>query len=197
MKTLDDLVGLLVQLPGIGRKSAQRLAYYLLSSDDFYIDKLIQQITLLRTEIIECLVCGCYSDLSLCSFCEGGQRDRRVLCLVERAQDARNIEASGVFNGLFHVLGGLLSPLDGVGPDELRLESLWKRLESMPMDEIILAFSLTVEGDATALYIQKCLAQYNIKITRLAGGMPMGSSVEYVDKSSLVCSLEGRTELKS
>jgi recombination protein RecR len=197
MKTLDDLVGLLVQLPGIGRKSAQRLAYYLLSSDDFYIDKLIQQITLLRTEIIECLVCGCYSDLSLCPFCEGGQRDRRVLCLVERAQDARNIEASGVFNGLFHVLGGLLSPLDGVGPDELRLESLWKRLESMPVDEIILAFSLTVEGDATALYIQKCLAQYNIKITRLAGGMPMGSSVEYVDKSSLVRSLEGRTELKS
>ncbi len=195
MQTLDDLVGLLAQLPGIGRKSAGRLAYHLLSSDTFYVDKLIHQISLVRTVIVECAICGCYSDLTVCPFCEGDKRDKRALCLVERAQDARNIEASGVYIGMFHVLGGLLSPLDGIGPDELRLEVLWQRLAAQAVDEIILALSLTVEGDATALYIKKCLENQPIKITRLAGGMPMGSSVEYVDKSSLVRSLQGRTEL--
>lgn len=195
MKTLDDLVGLLAQLPGVGRKSAGRIAYHLLSGDAFYVDKLVHQISLVRTSIIECAMCGCYSDLSACPFCESEKRDKTVLCLVEKAQDARNIEASGVYNGLFHVLGGLLSPLDGVGPDELRLEVLWQRLALESVDEIILALSLTVEGDATSLYVKKCLATQQIKITRLAGGMPMGSSVEYVDQSSLVRSLQGRTQL--
>lgn len=208
MRALEDLVSLLTRLPGIGRKSALRMAYYLLKADQRYADALAERIGKLQGEIRFCSVCGSYTETDPCPVCEGPERDKRLLCVVEQPQDVLTIEASKEYRGLYHVLGGLLSPLDGIGPDKLRIASLVQRIRaSRPaatpdapsprhaIEEIVLATNPTVEGDTTALYIKKVLEREGVKVTRLATGIPVGGDLEYADRLTLARSFHGRMPL--
>lgn len=207
MRALEDLVSLLTRLPGIGRKSALRMAYYLLKADQRYADALAERIAQLQSEIRFCSVCGSYTEADPCSVCDGADRDRRLVCVVEQPQDVLTIEASKEYRGLYHVLGGLLSPLDGIGPDKLRIASLVQRIRGgaapslgegipiPPVEEVVLATNPTVEGDTTALYIKKVLEREGVRVTRLATGIPVGGDLEYADRLTLARSFHGRMPL--
>lgn len=200
MKALEDLVTLFTRLPGIGRKSALRMTYYLLKADPRFAQSLAEQIASLQDQIKFCSVCGSYTESDPCPVCSGLDRDRRILCVVEQPQDVITIEASREYRGLYHVLGGLLSPLDGIGPDKLRIASLIQRIrksrnESVPIQEVVLATNPTVEGDTTALYIRKVLEQEGVAVTRLATGIPVGGDLEYADRLTLARSFRGRMPL--
>jgi recombination protein RecR len=208
MRALEDLISLLTRLPGIGRKSALRMAYYLLKADQRYADTLSERIKSLQSEIRFCSICGSYTETDPCPVCDGLDRDRRIVCVVEQPQDVLTIEASKEYKGLYHVLGGLLSPLDGIGPDKLRIASLVQRIrtgrgslaeENTPsrnvIEEVVLATNPTVEGDTTALYIKKVLEREGVKVTRLATGIPVGGDLEYADRLTLARSFHGRMPL--
>ncbi|HEY9053498.1 MAG TPA: recombination mediator RecR [Rectinemataceae bacterium] len=205
MRALEDLVSLLTRLPGIGRKSALRMTYYLLKADPRYVEALSERISTLQSEVRFCSSCGSYTEEDPCPVCSGLDRDRRIICVVEQPQDVLTIEASREFRGLYHVLGGLLSPLDGIGPDKLRIASLLARVREKPqafggreprgVEEVVLATNPTVEGDTTALYIKKVLEREGIRVTRLATGIPVGGDLEYADKLTLARSFHGRTPL--
>lgn len=207
MRALEDLVSLLTRLPGIGRKSALRMAYYLLKADQRYADALAERIAQLQSEIRFCSVCGSYTETDPCPVCDGADRDRRLICVVEQPQDVLTIEASKEYRGLYHVLGGLLSPLDGIGPDKLRIASLVQRIRgdaasslgagipTPPVEEVVLATNPTVEGDTTALYIKKVLEREGVRVTRLATGIPVGGDLEYADRLTLARSFHGRMPL--
>lgn len=208
MRALEDLISLLTRLPGIGRKSALRMAYYLLKADQRYAEALAERIGSLQGEIHFCSICGSYTETDPCPVCDGLDRDRRIVCVVEQPQDVLTIEASKEYKGLYHVLGGLLSPLDGIGPDKLRIASLVQRIRSSrnkaaeegaaprnAIEEIVLATNPTVEGDTTALYIKKVLEREGLKVTRLATGIPVGGDLEYADRLTLARSFHGRMPL--
>jgi recombination protein RecR len=205
MRALEELVSLLTRLPGIGRKSALRMAYFMLRSDASYANALSERIASLRQAIGFCSVCGSYTETDPCPVCSGYDRDRRLVCVVEQPQDVLTIEASMEFKGLYHVLGGLLSPLDGIGPDRLRIASLVQRIRKagpaaagqpeVKIEEVVLATNPTVEGDTTALYIKKVLEREGVKVTRLATGIPVGGDLEYADRLTLARSFHGRTSL--
>ena len=205
MRALEELVSLLTRLPGIGRKSALRMAYFMLRSDGSYANALSERISSLRQSIGFCSVCGSYTETDPCPVCSGYDRDRRLVCVVEQPQDVLTIEASMEFKGLYHVLGGLLSPLDGIGPDRLRIASLVQRIRKagpaaagqpeVKIEEVVLATNPTVEGDTTALYIKKVLEREGVKVTRLATGIPVGGDLEYADRLTLARSFHGRTSL--
>lgn len=208
MRALEDLVSLLTRLPGIGRKSALRMAYHLLKADQRYAEALAERIRSLQGEIRFCSICGSYTETDPCAVCDGLDRDRRIVCVVEQPQDVLTIEASKEYKGLYHVLGGLLSPLDGIGPDKLRIASLVQRIRSSrnkaaeggaaprnAIEEIVLATNPTVEGDTTALYIKKVLEREGLKVTRLATGIPVGGDLEYADRLTLARSFHGRMPL--
>ncbi|MCX7027803.1 MAG: recombination mediator RecR [Spirochaetes bacterium] len=206
MRALEELVSLLTRLPGIGRKSALRMTYYLLKADHGFTDALAERIGSLQGLISFCSICGSYTEEDPCPVCSGLERDRRTICVVEQPQDVLTIEASMEYKGLYHVLGGLLSPLDGIGPDKLRIASLIQRVrksrdtqaegpEPVPVEEIVLATNPTVEGDTTALYIKKVLEKDGVRVTRLATGMPVGGDLEYADRLTLARSFRGRTIL--
>jgi recombination protein RecR len=205
MRALEELVSLLTRLPGIGRKSALRMAYFMLRSDGSYANALSERISSLRQSIGFCSVCGSYTESDPCPVCSGYDRDRRLVCVVEQPQDVLTIEASMEFKGLYHVLGGLLSPLDGIGPDRLRIASLVQRIRKagpvaagqseVKIEEVVLATNPTVEGDTTALYIKKVLEREGVRVTRLATGIPVGGDLEYADRLTLARSFHGRTSL--
>ncbi len=215
MRALEDLVSLLTRLPGIGRKSALRMTYHLLKADARYVEALSERIASLQREVFFCSVCGSYTEEDPCPVCSGPERDRRLLCVVEQPQDVLTIEASREYRGIYHVLGGLLSPLDGIGPDKLRIASLLSRVrekhrtsgapdagardagagDSAGIEEVVLATNPTVEGDTTALYIKKVLEREGIRVTRLATGIPVGGDLEYADRLTLARSFHGRTPL--
>jgi len=195
MRALEDLVSLLTKLPGIGRKSALRMTYHLLKADQRYADALAQRIASLQAEVRFCSVCGSYTETDPCPVCDGADRDRRIICVVEQPQDVLTIEASREYKGLYHVLGGLLSPLDGIGPDKLRIASLVQRIRAGGVEEIVLATNPTVEGDTTALYIRKVLEKEGARVTRLATGIPVGGDLEYADRLTLARSFHGRMPL--
>jgi recombination protein RecR len=201
MKSLEDLVSLLTRLPGIGRKSALRMAYHLLKADQGYVEALAGRIARLQAEIHFCSVCGSYTETDPCPICDNPARDRRLICVVEQPQDVLTIEASREYRGLYHVLGGLLSPLDGIGPDKLRISSLLQRVRTRQpgaeakVEEVVLATNPTVEGDTTALYIKKVLEREGLKVTRLATGIPVGGDLEYADRLTLARSFHGRLPL--
>jgi recombination protein RecR len=195
MRALEDLVSLLTKLPGIGRKSALRMTYHLLKADQRYADALAQRIASLQAEVRFCSVCGSYTETDPCPVCDGADRDRRIICVVEQPQDVLTIEASREYKGLYHVLGGLLSPLDGIGPDKLRIASLVQRIRAGGVEEIVLATNPTVEGDTTALYIRKVLEKEGVRVTRLATGIPVGGDLEYADRLTLARSFHGRMPL--
>ncbi len=195
MKALEDLVGLLSRLPGIGRKSATRIAFHLLKADESYARALAERIQTLRGSVRFCSVCGSYAETDPCPICSSPGRDRSLLCVVEQPQDVLTVEASREYRGLYHVLGGLLSPLDGVGPESLRIDRLAERVRGGEVREVVLATNPTVEGDTTALYIRKVLENAGVAVTRLATGIPVGGDLEYADKLTLARSLRGRVKL--
>jgi recombination protein RecR len=193
MNALDDVIASLSHLPGVGKKSAARIAHYLLKSDQSVCERLAQDIVVLHEKIHPCRICGSYTEDDLCSICTDPGRDRTILCIVEQPQDVQTIDAVHEFAGLFHVLGGVIAPLDGIGPDQLRLSELIARIQEGQIREVILATNPTVEGDTTALYIQRILKNLNVTVTRLASGLPVGGDLEYADRLTLARSFRGRS----
>ena len=193
--SLDRLIALLSKLPGIGKKSASRIAYYILDSSPAHADYLATEIAGLHKAIRRCGVCGGFTENDPCYVCTDQGRDTSVICVVESAQDIRIIEDAREFPGLYHVLGGLIAPLEGIGPENLSIGKLIGRLQTGNIKEIILALNPTVEGDTTALYLQKQLKSLPVEITRLASGMPVGGNIEYIDKLTLSRSFRGRVKI--
>jgi len=192
---LAALVAELNRLPGIGPRSAERLALHLIQADTAVTKRLANVLVTSRDKIIECADCGGLAEKSPCSICANPARDERILCVVERAVDILNVEKSGAFRGRYHVLGGKISPMNGVGPDELRVAPLEQRLANGAADEVIIALGTDVEGDATGHYLAKRLAKRGVKVTRIAHGLPAGSGLEFADELTLSQALEGRREL--
>ena len=192
MNALDDMIESLSRLPGVGKKSASRIAHYLLKSDRSVCERLAHDMTTMHDRIHPCRICGSYTEDELCPVCSSPGRDRTLLCIVEQPQDVQTIEAVHEFNGLFHVLGGVIAPLEGIGPDQLRLSELIARIQEGEIREVVLATNPTVEGDTTALYIQRILKNLNVCVTRLASGLPVGGDLEYADRLTLARSFRGR-----
>ena len=192
---LERLTEQLERLPGIGRKSAARLAFHLLYMPDKDAKAFIEALADARDKIHECPVCCNLTDSATCPTCEDARRDRTTICVVEDSRDVVAIERTGEYNGLYHVLHGTISPMDGRGPDQLRVKELLRRLEDETVQEVIMATNPTVEGDYTALYLSRLLKPLNIKVTRLAYGIPVGGDLEYADEITLSRSLMGRSEL--
>jgi len=194
MNSLKLLIDEFARLPGLGKKSASRIVYFLLKADDRRSQTLGQAILDLKKNLRECSSCGNYTDTDPCQICTDPGRDHSLLCVVEEAKDILTIEATNEYHGLYHVLGGVLSPLNGIGPSELRLRELVARLKK-PVSELIIATNPTVEGDTTALYISKTVGHLYIPVSRLALGLPVGGDIEYADKLTIGRALKGRTRL--
>jgi recombination protein RecR len=192
---LDRLINLFSKLPGIGKKSASRIVYNILDSNPVFAETLANELAGLHQIIRRCSTCGGFTETDPCTVCSDSNRDRTVICVVESAQDMRIIEEGREFSGLYHVLGGLIAPLEGVGPENLSINKLISRLNDTGVKELILALNPTIEGDTTALYLQKHLGNYPVEITRLASGMPVGGNIEYIDKLTLSRSFRGRVRV--
>jgi recombination protein RecR len=192
---LDRLVTLFSKLPGIGKKSAGRIAYHILDSSPALAQTLAKELSGLHQAIKRCGVCGGFTEDDPCSVCSNTERDHSIICVVESAQDIRIIEDSREFPGVYHVLGGLIAPLEGVSPANLSIDKLIDRLRKGSVKELILALNPTVEGDTTALYLQKTLKDFPVEISRLASGMPVGGNIEYIDKLTLSRSFRGRVKI--
>lgn len=193
MTALEQLARNLSRLPGIGPKSASRIAYHLIKTDPTYNQLLADDISHIQEVIFPCSVCGSYTETDPCPFCTDPSRNQSLLCVVEQPQDVVTISASGAYDGLFHVLGGAISPLDGVGPEHLSFDKLMRRIDEGTFTEIIIATNPTEEGDTTALYIRHLLKDKpELSITRLASGLPIGGDLEYADRLTLARSLRGR-----
>ena len=188
------LTALLAKLPGVGEKTAQRLAFYVLKSPPDYARDLAQALLALREEVRLCSSCCNLSAQDPCAICRDAQRDPRLICVVETVPDLLAIERTREFRGRYHVLHGALSPLDGVGPDQLKLKELLGRL-GQGVEEVIVATDPTVEGEATALYITRLVKPLGVKVTRIAQGVPMGGDLEYADQVTLARALQGRREM--
>ena len=185
----------LMKLPGVGKKTAERLAFYILGMPKEDVFGLAGAIRAVKEKIKLCSVCFNFTEDDPCQYCADVARDKKVICVVEGPQDLVAVERSGVHKGVYHVLHGLISPLQGVGPEKLKMEELFSRLKSGQVEEVIVATNPTVEGDATALYLAKLIKPLGIKVTRLAQGIPMGGDLEYTDEVTIRKALEGRREL--
>ena len=192
MNALDQLAESFSRLPGIGKKSAMRISNHLLKADQVFLENFAKQLVELHSRIHQCSECGSYTETDPCQICTNPLRERNLLCVVEQPQDVQTIENSGEFKGIFHVLGALISPLEGIGPDQLPIGKLLERIKKENVAEVIIATNPTVEGDTTALYIQQILKQTNVKVSRLASGLPVGGDLEYADKLTLARSFRGR-----
>lgn len=196
MDAIETLQNLLKRLPGMGEKSAARLCYHLIRTDDSYNKALAEAISQLKEKIHPCPICGCYTEEEKCRYCTDTEKDQTTLCIVEEPQDVLSIASSGAYNGLFHVLGGAINPLGGVGPENLSFPLLMKRINEGNFREIIIATNPTEEGDTTALYIRHLLKDKpEITLTRLASGLPIGGDLGYADKLTLARSMRGRIRL--
>ncbi|MGI5070446.1 recombination protein RecR [Treponema pectinovorum] len=194
MNAIDELTESFSRLPGIGKKSAGRLVNFLLKADSAWIERFANQLANLQKKIHACSICGSWTENDPCPICSDTLRDKSIICVVEQPQDVNTIDSSNEYNGLFHVLGGVIAPLDGIGPDQLRIKSLLERIKSGTVKEVILATNPTVEGDTTAMYIQRVISSISdVKITRLASGLPVGGDLEYIDKLTLARSFRGRS----
>ena len=192
-ESLNRLVDGLSDFPGIGKKTAERMAFYLLKSNDGWAQNLAKAIMDVKEQIHECPICHNISDTSPCSICSDAKRDPLLLCVVEDTTDLVVFEKTNHFRGKYHVLGGVLSPLDGIGPEDLHFDTLLERINGE--EEVIIATNPNAEGETTALYLAKLLKEHNIKVTRLASGIPVGGDLEYTDEATLVSALEGRREI--
>jgi recombination protein RecR len=193
---LDNLVHLLSALPGIGKRSAMRIAFHILKSDPHFAKELGTSLLHIKEQIFLCEKCGGFSESEVCDICSNTRRDQAILCVVEQPSDIFAIEDTGEFTGLYHVLMGALSPLDGIGPSDLRLSELSHRLTELPIEEILIATNPTMEGDVTAQYIADMFKNSKIHISRLSHGISTGSSIEFADKSALARSIRNRQDLE-
>lgn len=193
--SVTNLIAALSRLPGIGPKTAQRLALYLLSRPRSELVELAKTMLAAKDKVSYCAVCGQLTEVNPCAICTDPARDRSIICVVEEPQDVVAIERTKEYHGLYHVLGGALSPLEGIGPEELRVKELLARLAGGEVREIIVATDPNVEGDATALYLARLVKPLGIKITHLARGLPVGGDLEYADEITLGKALAGRSEL--
>lgn len=194
---LARLVEQLERLPGIGHKSAQRLAFFILELPDEAAGDFVSAITEAREKLHECAVCCDLTDQELCPVCRSAERDETTVCVVEDPRDVMALERTREYNGLYHVLHGAISPMDGIGPDRLRIKQLLTRIAEKPIAEVIMATNPTVEGEATAMYLGRLLKPFEVRVTRLAYGIPVGGDLEYADEVTLRRSLEGRNELRN
>jgi recombination protein RecR len=193
--SITALIAALGRLPGVGPRSAERIALHLVQTDPATVKQLADTILIARERIKFCDLCGALTEQSPCSICTDRRRESSLVCVVERAVDILSIEKSGAYRGKFHVLGGKISPLDGVEPEDLRIAELEKRLNHEPIKEVVIALGTDVEGDATSHYLAKRLARQGLKISRIAYGLPAGSGLEYADELTLSRALEGRREM--
>ncbi len=189
---LQDLIEQLGTLPGIGAKSAQRLAFYILEADPHQIDLLVSALTAVKQKVHFCATCGNITEEEFCTICSDPRREGNVICVVEDAKDISAIEKTRVYRGKYHVLGGVIDPLSGVGADQLRMRELFTRLADGTVEEVILATNPTVEGEATAAFIARSVTPMGVTATRPASGLPVGGDLEYADEVTLGRALEGR-----
>lgn len=192
---VTGLVAALSKLPGIGPRSAERIALHLVQAEAGAVRTLAQAILSARERVRFCEICGALTEASPCGFCTDARREASLLCVVERAVDILNLEKSGTFRGRYHVLGGKIAPLDGVQPEDLRIAELEKRLATESVREVIIALGTDVEGDATSFYLAKRLGRPGLLVTRIAHGLPAGSGLEFADELTLSRALEGRRQL--
>lgn len=193
---IDELIEKFERLPGIGHKSAERIAFYILeqmSSED--AELMAGSIMKAKKNIRLCECCQNLTDVSPCSICSSQKRDKATICVVEGPEDVSAIDNTHEYNGLYHVLHGALSPMDGIGPDDIKINELLLRLTEADVEEVIIATNPTVNGTATAVYISKLLAPFDVKVTRIAHGIPIGSDIEYADKITIIKAMESRREM--
>lgn len=189
---VQELIDELGRLPGIGPKSAQRIAFHILTTQSFDTTRLAELLAEVRDKVRFCSICGNVTESEVCSICSDPRRAQNVICVVEEAKDVAAIERTREFRGLYHVLGGALSPIDGVGPDDLRFAQLVQRLADATVTEVIIATDPNLEGEATATYLTRLLVQPGLRVTRLASGLPVGGDLEYADEVTLGRAFEGR-----
>lgn len=189
---VQELIDELGRLPGIGPKSAQRIAFHILTTQSFDTTRLAEILGEVRDKVKFCSICGNVTEDEICSICRDPRRTQNVICVVEEAKDVAAIERTREFRGLYHVLGGALSPIDGIGPDDLRFHQLVQRLADATVTEVIIATDPNLEGEATATYLTRLLVQPGLRVTRLASGLPVGGDLEYADEVTLGRAFEGR-----
>ncbi len=189
------LIDELKRLPGIGQKTAQRLAFFILREDSEQALSLSEAIRDAKEKIRECSICNNITDTDPCQFCTSPTRNRKTICVVEEPANIIAIEKTRTYSGLYHCLGGALSPLQGIGPEQLKIKSLLERLKGGTVEEIIMATNPTAEGEATAMYVSKLIKPLGVRVTRIAMGIPVGSDIEYADEVTMLKSLEGRRDL--
>ena len=192
---LQKLLDELERLPGIGAKSAQRIAYWMMNTESATVLRLAEAITEVKSTVHFCSRCFNYAEGDMCEICQSPQRDAGVICVVSEPRDIAAIERTGVYTGLYHVLGGELAPMDGIGPDELHIAELMRRLSSEEVHEIILATNPNVEGETTAAYIARLVKPLGVDVSRLASGMPVGGELDFIDEVTLARAIEARREL--
>ena len=189
---VQELIDELGRLPGIGPKSAQRIAFYLLQTEDDQAKRLAQVLTEVKERVKFCEICGNVTEEPQCNICRDARRNRTTICVVEESKDVQAIERTREFRGLYHVLGGAISPIEGIGPDQLRIKELMQRLGNAEITEVIIATDPNLEGEATATYLTRMLSPLGITISRLASGLPVGGDLEYADEVTLGRAFEGR-----
>jgi len=189
---IQELIDELGRLPGIGPKSAQRIAFHILQTETFDVTRLAEVLLEIKEKVRFCEICGNVAEQATCSICRDPRRSPATICVVEEAKDVVAIERTREFRGLYHVLGGAISPIDGIGPDDLRIRSLVQRLADGVVTEVIIATDPNLEGEATATYLTRLLVQPNLRVTRLASGLPVGGDLEYADEVTLGRAFEGR-----
>jgi recombination protein RecR len=192
---LDALIEQFRKLPGVGAKSAQRLAFHVLKTPREDTERLCDAIRQVKDDVTYCSVCHNITDVDPCRYCADDTRDQRIICVVEEPQNVNVIEKSRGFRGMYHVLMGTISPLQGVGPDDLKIKALLARIDGGRVDEVILATSPTVEGEATAIYLARLLRPLGVRVTRIATGIPVGSDLEYADELTMGKAMEGRRDV--
>lgn len=196
MKKLDELIEIFGKLPGIGKKSAMRIAFDILEKNEIEIENILSTIKDAYTSIKHCSICGNLCEGEICEICSSEKRDKSVICIVESVKDVIAFEKSETYNGLYHVLGGKIDPLNGVTIEDLNISELMKRLDEKDVEEVILALNPDMEGETTALYLIKMMKNKGVKVSQIASGIPMGGNIEFTDMATLGRSLEGRREIE-
>lgn len=191
----SKLIDIFRSLPGVGQKSAVRMAYYILSLSDEQVKYIADTLTSVKAKTHYCPVCQNITEDDICDICANVNRDKSVICVVERPRDVISMEKTGEFDGTYHVLHGAISPVDGISPDDLTIDGLIARVKKGGVKEVIMANNPSIDGEATAMYISRMMKPYNVKVTRIAYGLPVGGDLEYADQITLAKALEGRTEI--
>lgn len=194
-KAFEDLINNLKKLPGIGPRSAERMAYQIIEMNNDSIQELANCLSTIKENIHRCKICGNICNEDICEICNSELRDSSLLCVVQSSKDLYALDKSNEYKGLYHVLNGLISPINGIGPEDLNIDSLIKRIEEGNIKEVIIATNPTADGELTALYLSKLLSKYDILVTRIAYGLPVGANIDYADEFTLIRALEGRRKI--